>query len=620
MKKQKSKSTPKPSFESAWSPAPERTIVDYAEKFISLCNNYVPSGPVNLKLSRYLIRPLLCLTFAWIRTVTFMKAVQSGGSLVGDLFLYWLFRVCPAAMMINMQTDKDAEDHATIRINETLELNPVTKFLFPGGKHKMLKTEKHAQMMWLLIQGANRSNLQSKPTCYVTNDELAFWKENGLLKDANARTTAWSWRSKIFNVSQAGIEDDEMDVSYKAGSMEEWSFRCPECDLLQPYKWQYEDHQAKGGIKYDKASHTDKDGNVDWEKLYETIHYECRGCSHKFYDDFITRRAMDDSGEYVVTNPKAPSDHVSFRVNAIAVPHIRWSLLVREWCEAIEEYRKGNVEPLKRFIQKRLCEPFGENFSYLEGTPKNNRDYKLGDKWDALAELFMGVDKQKDCYYFVIRGFASNGESRLIDCGRLFTEAEIFEKAEKMKVPDDHIFIDAATWSEEVYEYCCVFGWRAMIGDDKAAFVWLDANKQKSYRAYSQVFKIDPAMGYNRAQINDPKKREFLAKRKYQYAFMVRWSNPWVKDYLQRLKSGRGLYWGVATDAPQQYLDHLEGEKKLRVKDKWEWKKVGRKGDHMLDCERMILTGAMIFGLMGGASAVPESDDTPKEAEKAHAE
>ncbi len=45
------------------------------------------------------------------------------------------------------------------------------------------------------------------------------------------------------------------------------------------------------------------------------------------------------------------------------------------------------------------------------------------------------------------------------------------------------------------------------------------------------------------------------------------------------------------------YLDQNGGEKLVKVKDKWVWKKIGKKGDHYLDCERMNLVAAFILGI-----------------------
>ncbi len=74
------------------------------------------------------------------------------------------------------------------------------------------------------------------------------------------------------------------------------------------------------------------------------------------------------------------------------------------------------------------------------------------------------------------------------------------------------------------------------------------------------------------------------------------------------LKAGKGLYWGVPKNVDQAYLEQLEGEQLRKVINKrtgrrtWEWVKVGRRGDHLKDCECMQMVMACIKGLLIGRS------------------
>ena len=605
----------------AFEPCEELTIAEYAEKFIELPNSYAFPGKVRFNKNRYLLRVLLVLQQAWVRKVVFLKAVQCAGSLCWDIFLAWLIRVDPGPTMFNMQTDDDAKQHAKFRINPLLELCSATRPLLPSNRHKDLTSSKEMQLMWLLIQGANDSNLQSKSTRYVGNDELAFWKKVGLTKDAEARVTAFLWRSKIFYVSQAGIEGDEMDVAHKSGNRLELRFPCPACKKFQPYKWQYESHKSRGGMKYVKNEITFPDGEWNFEELEKTIYYECRHCGHHIHNTPEERGWLDEHSDFFLTNPKAPNSVVSLHVNAIANTGIPWSLLVKEWCEAMIAYDRGDIEPLKRFIQKRLAEPFGEDFSFLQGTVSTHRDYKLDDEWlvpgpddtqlNPEVARFLTIDKQEKCVYYVCRAWAANGESRLIEAGCVTDENQVRAAQLRLKVPDDHVAEDAAHWGDEVYWYCCIWGWRALIGADEKSWAWFrGANKsEKYYLPFAKPQHIDPGLGYKREDWIDPKKRELAAARAYQYAIVCRWSNPYFKNFLQRLKSGRGLYWGIPADIQQTYLDQLEGEKLVKVKGVWIWKKFGKKGDHYLDCERMNLVLAFVFGLLGTQQlAAPEGE------------
>ncbi len=605
----------------AWQPCAPLPLAGFIERHVELPANYARPGALNLARSRYLLGPIGALEDPAVREVTILKAVQSGGSLLADLWMTHIIRRDPGPFMMNMQTDQDAKDHAQMRITPMLEGCPLIRDLFPENRHKKLKTQIFFQLMWLLLQGANQSNLQSKSVRYLVNDELAHWRVPGLLVDARGRVTAFGWRAKILNISQAGIEGDEMDEAFKAGTQEEWSFKCPKCKFLQAYKWQYEDHTARGGMKWTKDETTCPGGEWDFDALATTIRYECRSCGHGLRDTTPERTQMNDSGEFVTMNPRAPKDTRSFHWNALAAEDIRWSLLVREWLLAMEDFKRGDIERLKRFIQKRLAESFGEKFTFLEGTATQNRDYKLGDAWPAEFTRFLTIDRQQDHRWYVCRAWAANGESRLVEAGRCLTDDDARAVQLRLGVADDRTWLDSGFEADEVYELCCIFGWRAMKGTPQKAFRWEGDDKQPVWLPYSRPTRINPTIGYNRQKRNDPRTAEFLKRRRFQYALLCNWSQPWIADFVQRLKTGRGCYWGVAQDAPKEYDEQLEGEKKLKKRSKktgreeWTWVKVGRRGNHLLDCERMNLVCAIADNLLTGAVSDTKPEEEASEPE-----
>lgn len=606
-----------PQAKEAFAPAQERSIADYAENFVTLPSSYTPSGPIRFNKNRYLLRVLEALLQAWVRQVTFLKAVQTGGSLVWDLFLAWLIRLFPGPTMFNMQTDDDAKDHAQFRINELLKICEATAPLLPTG-HRDNICKKRFDLMWLLIQGANKSNLQNKSTCYVGNDELAFWRERGLTRDADARITQYNWRSKRYYVSQGGEEGDELDQKYYAGSREEWNFPCPVCAFVQPYKWMYDnDPEERGGMKWETNEITRPDGEWNFDKLAETIYYECRQCGHRIKDTPEERDLLDQTGRYVVGNPKSPRDEVSLHVNAMACVDIAWRELVKEWCEAMDALNMGDIEPFKRFIQKRLAESFKESQLYSEKPPKESRDYKLGDKWDRETVRILTIDKQMHCVYYVCREWTDDGDSRLVEAGKLDNEDEVKEVVDRLEVEETNVAEDSAFDPQTVHEFCCIYGWGALLGDDAKDFLWAlpEGNER---RPYSKEDLINPSVGFKAKDFKREKTQEFMKKRVHKFAAQVRWSNPYFKMFLNRLKQGKGKYWGIPDDIHQDYLDQLEGEKWLKIKGVWKWKKTGGKGDHYLDCERMNLVMATIYGVFQGDS-LPTEDEKPEDEKEEEA-
>ena len=592
------------------------SILEYAEKFVVLPPAYTPPGPFKLGLSRYLVGPWEALQDPKVKMVTVLKATQTGGSLVGDIWLAWLMRVAPAPMFFNMQTDDDAKDHATLRINELLNrCKPVADILPEGHKGKHAKRVAQAittQAMWLIVQGANMSNLQSKSVCYVMNDEVVFWNPDSLIRDSRARQTAFGWRKKEYDCSQGGMDGDEHDRSWRAGTMEKWSWSCSDCGMIQPYKWSYNNNpKEQGGIKWEKNETTCPEGNYVFEEIAKTVRMQCRGCGEKIEDTPKNRKILAHNSKYVKGNFTAPESKRSFHWNALACEAIPWADIVWEWLtEVIPEYRTGNRDPLQKFIQKKLAESDDEGVNWFDAQTIQNSDYSFeesGDapEWEEERTRFMAIDKQIDHYWWVVRAFSASGTSRLVAWGKAFSDYECEVTREKYGVQFDHTVIDSGAWATEVYMACCVYGWRCMKGEADRSFPWKDEDGETVMKPFSEPIKREPLFGMKKNDFNSDEVSAFQSTRRYKNAILCRWSNAFIKDLLQNLRAGNGLYWGIPANVGQTYTDQLNGEQRrmktaANGKRTWTWVKVGRAGDHLRDCECMILVLAAMRGLLVG--------------------
>lgn len=601
-------------------PLETQSILEYAERFVVLPSAYARPGPFKIRTSGYLVEPWEALQDPLIKEVTVMKATQTGGSLVGDIYTSWRPRVCPAPMFYNMQTDEDAKAHATLRINKLLDNTAPLKLILPQGHKgknvKRVTQEIVMQMMWLIVQGANLSSLQSKSVCVSINDEIVFWQPDSLLRDADARLTAFAWQRKAYDCSQGGMVGDALDGKWKGGTMEDWAFICPKCENGQPYKWTYNNnHKERGGMKWEKDETSCPGGVWDYEGLESTIRYECRQCGHEITDVPKNRRMLSDGGHYIRLNPSAPRSRRSFHWSALACEAIPWADIVWEWVnEVVPQFRQGNREPLQKFIQKKLAESDDESVNYFDAQTTEGSDYSFNEQgkvptWDDEFCRFMAIDKQIDHYWYVVRAFSKIGTSRLIAWGRAESDEELDLIAKEHEVKAQHVCIDSGAWATDCYMLACVYGWRCLKGDKdekRQGYRWKDPNNEEPiWKPYAPPVRREPLFGMKAIDLKGDKVRKFKSRRKYQAAKLCRWSNPLIKDFLFNLRAGMGLYWGVPANVGQVYLDQMNGEQRRlktdpRGKKSWEWKEVGRAGCHLRDCECMLLVLAAIRGLLMG--------------------
>jgi len=591
------------------------TVEEFAERNIVLPSAYAAPGAFKVGFSQYLTGPWEALCDPEVREVTVLKATQTGGSLVADIFFAYLIRNCPAPTFLNMQTDDDAKNHTELRINELLNnCAPVFSLLPEGhkGKLKRVTQEIITQVMWAIMQGANLSNLQSKSVCISFNDEIVFWKPDSLLRDAYARQTAFGWQRKTYNCSQGGMVGDEMDRRWKGGTMETYAWTCPKCEFVQPYKWSYNNNfKDKGGIKFEKSDLTCPDGKWDYEALAQTVRMQCRECEHDLEDTPKVRRMLADGSAYIRQNPSAPRSRRSFNWNALACEAIPWADIVWEWVnEVVPEYKQGNREPLQKFIQKKLAEADDEGVNWFDVQKIESSDYAFDEngnvpQWDDEAFRFMAIDKQIDHYWYVVRAFSKVGTSRLVAYGRAESDKELELIRESFGVETQYTAIDSGHWASDVYMYCCIYGWRTLKGDNAQGFPHKDERGEKVWRPYSEPVNREPLFGFKGADMETSKVQEFQRRRKYRYAKLCRWSNPMIKDILFNLRAGMGIYWGVPANVGQVYIDQMNGEqRRIKIDNKgkrqWIWVKTGRAGDHLRDCECMILVQAALRGLLIG--------------------
>ena len=541
----------------------------------------------NPELTPWVKEPLELFPNNQVKEITCVCCVQGGKTQTEQIAQWWAMKYQPAPMMINCQTDDDAKDFAKERfgpmINSDAQLRAKLQTVAKPSVCSLSLSD-----MWILIHGANPSNLSSKSVRWVFNDEIYQWK-GGLLQQSRDRATQF-WNRRIFNASAGSNAGHDLEHAWQSGDCREWNLRCPQCDKLNMPKWER--------IKFPKF-----EGAPDFRRIKNETRFVCEHCSAEIEHTERNHRLMNSLGGYVATNPNPTPGHVSFRWNALALNPITlsWGDLAVEFTKALMAYEAGYEEPLREFKTKRLAEFWNPTVPYFSSETLPTSDYSFGDEWEKAAVFrVMAVDMQKDHFWFIIRDFAEDSTSRLVDCGKLLTWDSIVEKAIERKVSPQTVIVDSGHWAEEVYEACCAYGFRTLKGEDDLSFPW-ENGKAIEHRPYSKPREMQPGIGKPSRQ------------RKYRTATLCRWSNPTIKNLLWRLQTGKGLYWGVPKDAPLAYLDQLKGETYRQItskktgKTEWRWMPTGRQGEHMRDCECMALVAAMIFGMFDGFSA-----DTPK--------
>ncbi len=606
----------------AWKPHDRRAIYDWAAEHISLTTDYAIPGAFNVHRSRYLIEPFRAIADDTVRVVTIQKGIQSGGSLLTDISIAHLLCTRPQNCYLNFPTDDEAKNYAERRLMPLLEENAAT-----GGRilearhinrHKVRSVQIIFSNMWLVLQGANKGNLQSHSVPVLFNEELWDWAR-GMYQHAEGRVSFFSWRSKIVNVSQAGLKGCDQDLQFHAGTQEEWEVPCPECRHYQPQILSDDSGQKdeKGrpiyaGIIWDTNEVTRPGGRWNWDALAPTVRYRCSKCLSEWPDTPALRRQLDDLGQYRVTNLLASREHRSFHWPSVASPDVKFSTIAKLFLEAKDEEKMGNRIPIQEFYLKRQAVSFD---------PAAHLSFDLlptvvtGARWPLQEFIFMLVDVQADHFWVLIQAWSMTGQDCVLWFGRLNTWQEIAAKQKEYDVPDRTVFVDMRHRPNEVYKQCVLHGywkkvpggrqwvcWNAMMGDGRREFLNEDledpARRAKIRQPFSwPPMNCDPCLGLAG---NDPDRPILFGKVCPRISFAKGTIDSMSFDRRELMLKGETSLVSPG-DWNKEFAKQMQGEQPETVKSPLghETRKSRRIGaNHALDCYRMGLAAACVAKIL----------------------
>jgi phage terminase large subunit GpA len=586
--------------------APDRRpIPQWAAENVVLPAVLTIGGNFNPEISRHFLGIFEALQDDKVRSVTLLKPIGSGGSLVADIWTLWLMANDPGAMMGNFQTDPDAKDYSKDRLGQMLRNCPPTAALLLEDN---IQEKKFRHGMPLYIQGPSLSNFQAKRIRYLRNDEVWMW-EPGRLGQALGRIADWKriHMSKVFNVSQAGIENDALDLEFKKGDRREWTVPCPECGKLfeAAISGRRED-QSLWGLRWDPKA-KDRFGDWNLSAVRKSVWYECPHCRGKLDNERQTRAHWNTNGLWRATNPEADPENVSFHFSAIISD--LWADLAEEFCAAMNAMRSGVLELMIAFVQKKEVRSWTEARLFQSAAAPKFRPTK--DDWADESRRFMTVDCQAEGVFWVmVRAWSKRGESRRLHFAKAHSEAELLEIQAKFKVPGCSVLIDSGAFTKRIYAMCCRNGWIALKGEDKTAFTHtlvIKGQATRVWRSYSELRRGDPEGGE--------------AGQSQRFAKLLLWSNPTIKDRLQS-QIDRGLWLEPETAAN----DPLEAEYGRQMRSEFRREKRDQNGqifrvwvcptgnNHLRDCACMQVVAATITGHLPDLVRIPEEAELKEAA------
>jgi hypothetical protein len=577
-------------------PDQDTDIIDWLEKNIKNVPYSPQPGPFRVESTPYLIPILRALQDPEIKTIVVQGNVQSGKSMVLELWSAFVPARTPGPMLLLQDIDLNAQDWQQTRLRPLWDNTPATRDRISEiDRNKWHTTQFERNITWVL--GANNErNLQRRSIRFLGGDECWQWPK-GHLKQALARRTAFEWQGKSVFVSQGGVDGDEFTELFNSTDRGEWNFKCVSCNQRQPFEWVQ--------IKYPDAAKTPTGWDLDMVRANTT--YECKFCKHQHLDRNSVRAEMVRDPEYVPMNPSAPKDRKGFHFNALSMLWgLSWGDLAVECIEAAQSFDSGGDESKRRdFKMKRLALPWSDEPDDGGGEVLPS-GYLMGEQWlDEAANIngkvqpppftkeqmdnvnfarlrFMSVDVQRKGFYCLVRSWSHDGKSRLIWWGYVDTWEQVRAEQVRHEVAPIFTFVDSGDGPnmEEVYRNCATYGWNATKGSGNTDFPW------KVQTPYGIKMAYRPYAPAKVVQVGKQSCRMFM------------FSNLILKDTLTRLRrAGHHTY---SQDAGDEYRKMMQSEHRTRTEaGKPIWVQIGDRPNHIWDCETIGILPALMARLVG---------------------
>ena len=554
-------------------------VIQWAERNIQLDSRLTARpGLYSTTWTPYVRGVLEALADPGVHTVTLCWGSQTGKTLTLAVWLAYRIANDPAPALLVMPNADLARSYSETRLTPIFEKCRPVKQLFPQDMDDLKILEMQFATMTLSLVGSNSpANLSSRPICLAVLDELDSFaapseKDAAAYSLALERTKAFPQRKHVLT-STPTLNTGDIWINYQAGSQETYHVPCHSCGDFQAMEF--------GQIRWDETARAE-DGKWDMKRVSETAAYYCPKCDAKWTESH--RRKAIEQGKWVAANNSAETGRRSFRLPSWYSPTITFADCAKKFLT-----EKHYLHGLQGWVNGWSALPWEDQFDDDDLTNIPPGAFGKKQLWETDHIKLAAIDRQIDEFWFVVRAFARDGSSRLIEEGRRRTIEDVAHTLAELGVKNIHTCIDSGYEAHDTYRLAARYGFIAVKGEDRQYYyIESQAGRMKSVHSSDQP--------------TDAGCRLLLL------------SSPSCQDLLAWLRRGQGPMWEVAHDVSPEYREHMASHRKAhRInrktgKDLYEWIRIKGRQDHLYDCET-YLAGLAVWGkvIQAEAAMAPEA-------------
>ena len=388
-------------------PDPLQTVAEWADERLHLPSFAPVPGQWRTSRTPFLKEIMECLSPRHrCRKVVFMKPVQIGGTQVAVNWVGYTMDRSPTAMLFYEPIIDMAKRLTKEKLDPVIHATPTLR-----GKVREARSRDSGNTTYrkeflggfLNILWANSSaGARSTSAPRIVVDEVDEYEQDvgdqGHPCDLIEKRAAAYARYKIFELSTPTLEAmSRIERDYQLGSQGRYHVPCPLCGHEQHLEWKRLIYTFDGVTRPEDAA------------------YQCAGCQQLISENYKTWMMDTSRAKWVHAYPERVEEVASFHLNLLYQPAgwaYPWSRLAKEYVEAYEKMKAGDVRSMKTFRNTILAKTWKEKIDKLEHQSLyDRREIYEADVPRGVLFLTAAVDVQDNRLEAKIKGWGLGEES-----------------------------------------------------------------------------------------------------------------------------------------------------------------------------------------------------------------
>lgn len=607
----------------AWKPSDKLTVSQWAEAYRDLRAQAEEKGPLSMARTPYLV-PILNLgnrldpspecnpdghTFQYVDEVVICKSAQIAGTEAVISLTGYMTHQEPCTILMCLADEDTAKYICDNRVQPMYRDHRALRELIVAGHFNSNEMAFHNGAFILAGWASSVAKLASRPAKILIADEIDKPGYYAASKEASSLSLLRERKESFYNGQLWMLSTPTIDGGNLSSEMEacdvvyDWHVPCSKCGVFQPLRWSLKyAAEFDGGMYRDRDGKQRKLGGVVWpggreatRKQIQSARYQCGSCGKKWTT--TEKNAAVGRGMMVPrTQVTDPPKKVGFHINRLYSLLGKSGDLVKLVTDWVNIHRTKDPQQLKKkkqgFVNSTLACFWKEIIVRPEVSEilKARCDLKPGMVPPEAVGLTCGIDMQKYGFYYVVRAWARDYTSWLVQYGQVETWTDLENLLFGTSFPTE------AGESHRIWRACLDTGGGASGYEDftmtEQAYFWLRRNGiGRGARVWGTKGSSRPLPG--KIAVGKPFDRTPSGKLLVGGLQIVTLDTGQLKDmYHYRLGQAREhgiqaayLHSGVGNDYARQILAE---EKQLDLKGGAKWVQVGR-DNHWLDSELLAM-------------------------------